>query len=185
VSVDPSRRERVYVTGFMGSGKSTVGPILANAIGYEFVDLDRSIEIAEDLTIGEIFQSRGESFFRAREEEFLARYSRQSRLVVALGGGTLVDPVSFRIVASTGILLYLRVPPDLLMTRLRHRTDRPLLMDVDGQGLPEQRLRERIKQLYLSREPLYRQADVIVDADERRVGLTVDRAVRALSRMLE
>jgi len=178
------RRDRVYLTGFMGSGKSTVGPILANTIGYGFVDVDRTIEEAEGVTIGELFRLRGEEFFRLREREVIERFSHRRKLVVALGGGALVDPANFETITTTGIVIYLRLPAEALLKRLQHREDRPLLTDAEGSRLPDGELRERMEALYRAREPLYAKADVIVDADERRVGVTVDRVVRSLAPFL-
>jgi len=178
------RQDRVYLAGFMGSGKSTIGPILANTIGYDFVDVDRIIEGAEGITIGEMFRLRGEEFFRLREQEVIERLSRRCKLVVALGGGALVDPVNFETITTTGIVIYLRMPAETLLKRLQHREDRPLLTDAKGNRLPDGELRERVEALYRAREPLYAKADVIVDVDERRVGVTVDRVVRSLAPLL-
>jgi shikimate kinase len=179
-----SRRERVYLSGFMGSGKSTVGPILANTIGYEFADLDRTIEKEEGMSISEIFHSRGEDYFRARERDLILRFSVCPHLVVSLGGGTLVDPLSQKTVEMTGILVYLKLSPDLLLKRLGNRSDRPMLTDAEGNRLPEEELRARVRTLYDARAPLYARADITVEADERRVGITVDRVVHALAPFL-
>ncbi len=179
-----ARRDRVYLTGFMGSGKSTVGPILANTIGYDFVDVDRMIEEAEGASVAEVFRLRGEEYFRSREREAIIQLSREARRVIALGGGALVDPLSFETIITSGILVYLRIPKEILMKRLQHREDRPLLRDAAGGRLPEQELRERIDALYRTREPLYARADLILDADERRVGVTVDRLARLLVPLL-
>ncbi len=175
-----TRRDRVYLTGFMGSGKSTVGPILANTIGYDFVDVDRMIEEAEGISVGEVFRLRGEQCFRLRERELIVRLSGERNRVIALGGGALVDPLNFETVISSGILVYLRLPKEILMKRLQHREDRPLLKDETGARLGESELRERIEELYRTREPLYAKADLILDADERHVGVTVDRLARLL-----
>jgi shikimate kinase len=179
-----SRRERIYLSGFMGSGKSTVGPILANTIGYDFADLDRTIEKEEEMSISEIFRSRGEEYFRGRERELILRFSVCPRLVVSLGGGTLVDPLSLKTIEMTGILVYLKLSPDLLLKRLSNRSDRPMLADAEGNRLPDEELRARVHTLYDARAPLYARADITVEADERRVGITVDRVVRALAPLL-
>lgn len=175
-----ARRDRVYLTGFMGSGKSTVGPILANTIGYDFVDVDHMIEETEGVSVAEVFRLRGEEYFRTREREAIVRLSREPGRVIALGGGALVDPLSFETVITSGILVYLRLPKENLMKRLQQREDRPLLRDASGGRLPEKELRERIDALYRIREPLYARADLILDADELRVGVTVDRLARLL-----
>jgi shikimate kinase len=182
--IPPERRERVYLTGFMGSGKSTIGPILANTIGYDFVDLDQSIERADGRPISRIFAEQGEPYFRQLERELLEALAARPRIVVSLGGGTLVDLQSFRLISGSGILVYIKLDPDLLYKRLRNKNDRPLLLDEQGQRLSGEDLRQRIRRLTAAREHLYAQADVIIEADERRVGLTVDRVVRALGPFL-
>ena len=178
------RQDRVYLTGFMGSGKSTVGPILANTIGYGFVDVDHAIEAAQGMTVDELFRLHGEQFFRQQEREVIGRISKEHKVVVALGGGALIDPVNLETITTTGILVYLRLPKEVLMKRLQHGKDRPLLADAAGVHLSEKDLHERIESLYRAREPLYAKAEVVVDADERRVGVTVDRVARSLVPLL-
>jgi shikimate kinase len=175
------RRERIYLTGFMGSGKSTIGPILANTIGYDFVDLDRAIEEAEGKSVTRVFQEDGEQHFRGVEQSILEHLATRPQMVVALGGGTLGNPSNVATIASSGILVYIKISTDLLFKRLQRRSDRPLLMGKDGSRLSGAELRERIEQLSRAREPLYSRADITIDADERRVGITVDRVVRVLS----
>jgi shikimate kinase len=165
----------------MGSGKSTVGPILANTIGYDFADLDRTIEDEEKTPISSIFRERGEEYFRNLERQQIDKLSKRSHIVVSLGGGTLVDPVCLELVVTSGILVYLKLPQELLFKRLRYRRGRPLLSDVEGNRLPETELRERIRTLSQAREPIYARADITIEPDERRVGITIDRLVRALA----
>jgi shikimate kinase len=184
MSSQAQRSERIYITGFMGSGKSTIGPILANTIGYEFGDLDRTIEQREGLPVTAIFQRRGEAYFRSLEHQAVLEASHRKRFVLALGGGTLGHPASLELVTTTGLLVYLRVPPDLLVKRLQQKQDRPMLMDAEGNRLPDPELRERIRGLLELREPLYRRADVTIEVDARRVGLTVDRLVQVLQPFL-
>lgn len=180
-----ARRERIFLTGFMGCGKSTIGPILANSIGYRFADLDRLIEDRSGKSVKRIFQEDGEQFFRNEELAVLEELATTARMVVALGGGTLAAPDAFASIVRSGILIYLKVPPDELLKRLQHKTDRPLLMDENGERLPEAALRERMMGLFARREPLYERADIIVLADEQRLGLTVDHLVRMLTPVLK
>jgi len=181
IVLPPHRRERVYLTGFMGSGKSTIGPILANTIGFDFVDLDRAIEESEGKSVTRVFQEDGEQYFRGVERSMLERLSTRPNLVVSLGGGTLSDRASLATVTSSGILVYIKISTELLFKRLQNRSDRPLLMGSDGNRLSGPDLRERIERLAREREPLYARADVTIEADERRVGITVDRVVRILT----
>jgi shikimate kinase len=175
-----AQRDRIYLTGFMGSGKSTIGPILANTLGYEFADVDRVVEKSEGRTVSEIFREMGEAYFRGKELQSLLALSVRPRTVISLGGGTLVQAEAFRVIRSTGILVYLKMSPEEVMRRLQHRTDRPLLLDAEGERLPEDELRARIERLYAERSPLYEAADVVVATDETRVGMTVDRIVKLI-----
>jgi shikimate kinase len=178
------RNRRIYLTGFMGSGKSTIGPILANVLGYEFVDLDDAVAAREGKTVREIFRDHGESYFRRKECETIAELSLRDRLIVSLGGGTLADQESLAIVTSTGILVYLKVPVEEIVRRLRNKTDRPMVLGPDGERLNEEELRQRILHLLAQREPFYAHADLTILADQTRLGLTVDRLVRELSPLL-
>jgi shikimate kinase len=175
------RNGRIYLTGFMGSGKSTIGPIVANTIGYGFFDLDRMIEQRSGSTITEIFRSQGEAEFRVLERKAIEEISLMPRTVVSLGGGTVVVQETFDLIKATGIVVYLTITEEVLLRRLQRRNDRPMLAGPTGERLPEEDLRTRIRALYAVREPLYRQADIIVPTDEKRLGLTVDRLVRLLS----
>ena len=179
------RKDRIYLTGFMGSGKSTIGPILANTIGYEFVDIDRAIEATQQASINAIFHEHGEAAFRRIEQMMLLKYSAVPGLVIALGGGTVTHPENLRLILSTGIVIYLKISQDQLFRRLRHRTDRPLLASTDGTPLTDDQLRQRIGSLYDAREPLYALADITVQTDESRLGLTVDHLVRRLAPLLK
>ncbi len=174
------QRDRIYLTGFMGSGKSTIGPILANTLGYDFADVDRVVQEAEGRAVTEIFREMGEPYFREKELQVLLSLSVRPHLVISLGGGTLVQPAAFQLIRSTGILVYLKMSREEVMRRLQHRTDRPLLLDTEGERLPEDKLRERIETLYRERSPLYEAADVVVTTDETRVGMTVDRIVKLI-----
>lgn len=181
MSAQERKHDRIYLTGFMGSGKSTIGPILANTIGYEYLDIDRDIEVREGLSVATIFQEKGEEYFRSLEREVLRRVCVSPRCVISLGGGTLTDPVCYDIIKSTGVLVYLRLTLEQTFRRLQHKTDRPMLLDEKGNRLPEPALRDRIKALLDAREPLYNSADIIMLTDDRKVGQTVDLLVRKLS----
>jgi shikimate kinase len=171
----------VYLIGFMGSGKSTIGPILANTIGYDFLDVDRIIEGNEGMSIREIFQSKGEEHFRRCEREIVRETCTRSRIVVSLGGGAVVDPESFRQIKTAGVVVYLKLTPEQIFQRLRNKSDRPMLLGPTGEKLAEEDLRVRILRLYREREQTYALADIVLQTDESKLGLTVDRLVKKLS----
>ena len=179
------RESRIYLTGFMGSGKTTIGPILANTIGYDFIDVDRAIVLQTGKSVEQIFRDEGEARFRDLEKEMVASMKSKHRLVISLGGGTISDLEALNDIKRSGILIYLKAAPEQIFERLHHKTDRPTLKDAQGDRLADEQLRSRIQELYRMREPLYLQADIVVRTDERRVGLTVDHIVKKLSPILK
>jgi len=182
--MDADRKERIFLTGFMGSGKSTIGPILANTIGYDFTDIDHSIEEREGKSIKDIFREAGEEHFRSLERRVLSEVIGKKHLVISLGGVTIADPTNFQSISSSGILVYLKTTPEQIYRRLHHKLDRPVLTDLRGEQLSTDELRARIQELFARREPFYARADIIIGTDEQRVGVTVDQIVRKLSPFL-
>jgi shikimate kinase len=171
----------IYLTGFMGSGKSTIGPILANTLGYAFADVDRVIEQRTGKSVREIFAEDGEKNFRELERQALEELSTREHHIVSLGGGSLTDARNFELVQRSGILIYLYSSQEHLVKRLQHKTDRPTLVDEEGELLPVDQLRERVRQLYHARSPIYAQAHLTIHTDDQKVGKSVDEIVKKLS----
>jgi shikimate kinase len=182
---ETKRNKRIYLTGFMGSGKSTIGPILANTLGYDFVDIDKAIEHQTGKTVREIFKNPGEEYFRTLERALIQKLLLKELMVVSLGGGTIADPVNFPLIRASGILVYLKTGPEHLFKRLHHKSDRPILVDIAGDRLSEEALRMRIRELHARREQFYDQADIVISTDEQKVGITVDKIVKQLSGLLD
>lgn len=133
----------------MGSGKSTVGPLLAEKLGWPFIDLDKVIEAGQGLTIREIFEQAGEPFFRELERAALTEMSRAEPAVIALGGGTFAQAANVDLVREAGgITIWLDCSLDELRRRCAGMTDRPLFRDA-----------ESFAQLLEQRMPYYEQAD--------------------------
>lgn len=163
---------RVYLVGFMGAGKSTVGRALAARLGFPFVDLDEAFEALYGGTIRRAFEERGEAFFREREAELLRGTEALPSAVVALGGGTFTFPENRAVVQRAGRSVFLDVPFAIIAARLGTKTaDRPLFRSV-----------EEARTLYDARLPSYRLSDRILalEGDER-VDVVVERIVGALS----
>lgn len=137
----------VVLVGYRGSGKSTIGPILANRLGFEFLDLDRRIEEDTGRSIAAIFASEGEPGFRRRESEALAAIRAINRHVVALGGGALLDPMNKANLKRVGKVVWLRAPAVVLWSRIKAdpktRDTRPDLTSEGGLAEVESRLAER------------------------------------------
>lgn len=175
------KKSLVFLTGFMASGKSTIGPLLAEKIGYDFLDIDELIENIEGKSIVDIFQEKGEIYFRNIERKILIEtVLRLSKFVVALGGGTITFADNLYLVKESGILIYLKARPEVLLQRVKYKTDRPLLLDPDGDVLPENKLFERILSLLRIREPFYLQADFIISTDDKDVDRTVEEILKKI-----
>ncbi len=157
---------RVYLAGFMGSGKSTVGPLVADALGVNFVDLDAIVEDRAGQSIPAIFAEQGEAAFRQLETDALHATADCPDAVVALGGGTIVNDANRRFAQSTGLLIYLKVSADVIVGRVAEgAAHRPLLQDDTGTPLPIDRMRARIDRMLHARRPAYEAAPVTIDAN--------------------
>lgn len=155
----------VYLTGFMASGKSTVGPLVADALGYRFVDLDWLVEARTGRSVAALFADGGEAAFRAAEAQALAETTRGDGLVVATGGGTLLDAANCVAALAAGAVVWLRVSPEEALSRLGVPRGRPLLAGPDGYPLAGDALAARVGALLAARTPLYAAAGRPVDAD--------------------
>jgi shikimate kinase len=148
----------IVVIGFMGAGKTSVGRLVARALGREFVDTDQMIERATRMTIGELFQREGELSFRRREIAAIDRAIAVPGRVIAVGGGAVLSADNRTALKQAGLLVYLRATPETLAARLIGVTDRPLLNTGDRVG--------RIRDLLVARGPIYETAgDVAIDTD--------------------
>jgi shikimate kinase len=148
--------DRIYLVGFMGAGKTSVGRSLAAQLGWAFVDLDAEIERSQKMAIRDIFQKSGEAHFRQIESEHLKRLSERPRVVIALGGGATVDPDNRLVIDSTGISVWLNVAFDTAARRVSMDGTRPLFKDP-----------EHAERLYENRLPIYKLARIHVLADNR------------------
>ncbi len=175
-------KKLIYLTGFMGAGKSTIGPILANTIGWDSCDLDVLIEQKVGKKVREIFEEDGEKYFRKIENETLQEVSQKSNLVVSLGGGTMANDQNLEILKRTGITVYLKASSDSFYKRLKHKRDRPQLLINEKEDFSKDELVQRIDELIRKRSKYYEQADIIIETDDFTVGKTVDRIVNHLEK---
>ncbi len=171
----------IYLAGFMGAGKSTIGPILANTLGWNFYDLDRIIEVYEGKRVREIFETMGENYFRKIEREQLEKISTEHNVIISLGGGTMSSEDNLIFLKKTGKIFYLKASQEAIYKRLKYKRDRPAL-HING-DFPETReqLMELINKLLNEREKFYLLADHIILTDNVPVGKTVDRIARLIS----
>jgi shikimate kinase len=150
---------RIFLIGFMGSGKSTLGSKLAHRIGYQFVDMDRLIEETAEMPIPTIFEEHGEEVFRKWEHDILLELCSREKLVIATGGGAPCHSHLMELMNANGTTIYIQLSPETLKNRLiQSRTPRPLI-----KGKSEIELLEFIKTLLQKREKFYNSAFHIVD----------------------
>ncbi|AHF93432.1 shikimate kinase [Opitutaceae bacterium TAV1] len=148
----------LYFVGFMGTGKTTVSRVVAQRLGFHWIDSDHEIERLQGRTIPEIFATDGEAAFRKMERDFIETGHPATRQVVACGGGLVVQPGMLDLLQTRGIVICLHATIQTILDRTRGNS-RPLLNVED----PEQRIRA----LYAAREPVYRRAGTMILTDNR------------------
>ena len=167
----------VVLVGMMGSGKSSVGKSLGARLGLPFVDADTEIETAAGMTIPEIFAQRGESEFRDGERRVIARIlTTRAPLVLATGGGAFMNADTRARIAELGVSIWLKAEFDVLMRRVRKRSNRPLLQTTDPEATMRRMLAER--------EPVYALADITLLSRDDPHEVVVEDAMAALDRRL-
>ncbi|RZU99267.1 shikimate kinase [Spiribacter vilamensis] len=167
-----TRKDRVFLIGPMGAGKSTIGRRLAARLHLSFVDLDAAIEARTGVDIPRIFDIEGEAGFRRREAGLLDTLTRQPGILLATGGGAILDPENRRHLAERGQVVYLRAGVPAQLARIRH-SDRPLLRGEDPAG--------RLRGIFEERAPLYESlADISIDTEEGPPERIAERLARRL-----
>lgn len=167
-------RRNIILTGFMATGKSSVGPRLASRLGCAFVDLDTWIEAEAGMSVPQIFASQGEGAFRELEASMVERVASRTGCVIATGGGAIVNARNLEVLKRSGVLIALTADPETILSRLGGGEDRPMLRGGDSQ--------ERIRLLLEERASAYAQADLTVDTSDRTVDEVVDHLVALLAR---
>lgn len=181
----PMKKKIFYLTGFMGSGKSTVGPIIANTLGWDYYDLDSVIEAKEMMKVSEIFDAKGEIYFRNIETEFLSELSQKEMSIISLGGGTVTVDKNFDIIKNSGILIYLKISPETAYERLKYKRDRPILTRDGTVDLEKKEFIDKLFQLMEKRKSYYESADIIFETEDSSIGLTVDKLVKLMQKYIQ
>jgi shikimate kinase len=163
---------RIYLIGFMGAGKTTVGRRLAKRLGWKFFDLDQEIERHEQRPIPEIFRHDGEPHFRNLERLCLKELSSAQKAVIALGGGTFIDPGNRELAETTGLTVWLKAPFAKLAGRVKIDGTRPKFED-----------KAQAERLYQDREPFYTLARVHVSTDDGNPDNAADEIIGALRKL--
>jgi shikimate kinase len=154
--------ERIFLTGFMGAGKTTIGRILAGRFKYIFIDLDHYIEKKERKTVSDIFSKFGEAHFRDLEQKYLTELTGWKNVVVALGGGTITGLDVVEKIKSSGVLVFIDVALETIMERVKRNKRRPLLLDGNGNLKSDEILESELKILLDHRRRFYQMAHITV-----------------------
>lgn len=166
-------KKNIALIGFMGAGKTVVGKILAQKLNLEFVDLDDLIEAKEKLAIVEIFSLKGEPYFRRIEKEVVKEASQKQGLVIACGGGAVLEKENLENLKRSANLIYLKAAPQVIFQRTKEYKHRPLL-NVEA---PKKKIEELLK----LREPFYLKADYTIDTSD----LSIDEVVSEILKILK
>ncbi|HEY1773520.1 MAG TPA: shikimate kinase AroK [Gammaproteobacteria bacterium] len=166
---------KLFLIGPMGAGKTAIGRELARQLGLEFLDTDQEIERRTGADVALIFEKEGEAGFRRREREVIAELTQREGLVLATGGGAVLDPANREALKAQGFVIYLKASLSAQAVRTAQNRNRPLLETEDRQ--------ERLKQLFEVRAPLYESlAQLTVDTDSGQVKQISQRIIAELGR---
>lgn len=150
--------QNIYLVGFMGTGKTVVGKVLAKRLSKDFIEMDTVIEEKEGSEIVDIFTQQGEAYFRKLEKELLQELSAKKDLVISCGGGLICDSDNLKLLKETGTVFALTASVSTIYQRTKEYTHRPILNVDDPQ--------EKIKQLLAKRVPCYAQAQHSIDTND-------------------
>lgn len=170
----PRFSPNLYLVGFMGTGKSTIGRAVAHRLKFEFLDSDHEIERSLGKTVAEVFADEGEEYFRTCERSFVETGHAPKEVVVACGGGLVVQSGMLDKLRSKGVVICLHASLETILQRTSGNRNRPLLHVED----PMARLRE----LYAEREPVYRRAGAVILTDQRPTSDIISHVMRVYRR---
>ena len=170
--ININNKINISLCGMMGSGKSAIGKILANKLDYNFIDVDKMIEIDAKKTIKKIFEEDGEEYFRDLEEKITINILRQKKTIVSLGGGAIINKKIRNSIKKNSYNIYLNVDLDILIKRLKNSKTRPLIY--------KKNLKKELINLINIREKFYRKADLIVK-NEKNIILTTENIIEKIT----
>ena len=165
-------KQNIIITGFMGSGKSVVAEELARKLGMKFIDMDQIIEERQGMSISDIFDRYGESYFRKQENKLLKELSSKENMVIATGGGTLLSTDNAKILNEKGEIICLYADSKVLYNRVKRKNNRPLLRGEN--------LLDRINQLVEERKKKYDNIKLKIDTSDLNIQEVVDRIIDIL-----
>jgi len=164
--------KNIVLTGFMGTGKTAVGKILSQRLGFSLVDVDTEIEREQDTTITDIFKRLGEPVFRDIESAIIKKLSSLKNVVLSTGGGAVLRAENMDALRKNGIIVCLTASPEVILRRTSSNKDRPLLQTDNPL--------QKINELYTFRKPYYDAADLIIDTDDMSPLQVAEEIIRAI-----
>lgn len=176
------KNDLIFLIGFMTAGKSTIGKILANTIGWNFFDLDEEIEKLEKKSVTQIFKENGEAYFRIVERDTLQKLSKEKFSVISLGGGTIEEPENLNLITEAGITIYLEISTHEAFKRLKYKRNRPILYNDANEEVSDEELFNRINNILNRRLELYGKAHLKINTTGVKIGRTVDNIVYILQK---
>ena len=162
----------IVMVGMMGAGKSSIGRRLAARLGLPFVDADAEIEQAANATISEIFETHGEAYFRDGERRVIQRLLDGAPKVLATGGGAFINPETRAAIRAAGVSIWLKADRDLILQRVKRRSNRPLLKTADPETV--------VDRLLIERNPIYAEADIHIQSRDVAHDVVIDDILAAL-----
>ena len=162
-------KKNLVLTGMMGVGKSTVGKAVADKLSMQFIDIDKIIEKKENLSIHNIFEEKGEVYFRDLEKKTTVDESKKTNAVISLGGGAFVDSEIRQLVIKTCISFWLDLHPKLIEKPVKNSKKRPLLNNNN--------LKETLEKIYYERKEIYSLANFKIDCNKMRLDLIVNKII--------
>lgn len=169
------RGRNIIFVGFMGTGKSLVASRLAKRLGRRFFDTDACIEHEADMSIAQIFATEGEAAFRQRERHVIARACQEKEMVIATGGGAIVDRENAKMMKASGPVICLAARPEVILQRVQGDTTRPLLQGPNPL--------EKIRRLLADRAEAYARADITIDTSSLGPDAVVEATLTALTQV--
>ena len=165
---------RISLTGMMGSGKTSIGKLLAKKINLPFYDSDEDIEDKLSLKISEIFETYGESWFRKQEEKICINILKKEKFVLALGGGAITNVKIRDSIAKNSLLIYLKTDENILFDRLKNDKSRPLLKGTN--------LKKQINSILEDREKLYSKSNIIIENNVNDIEAVVEEIISLIKK---
>lgn len=169
--------KKFVLIGFMGTGKTSAGRLLAERLGYSFVDIDRKIEADCKMKIQDMFAAKGEKYFRDQETKVTHQVAARQYVVISTGGGTVLDPRNRAVLRKDSIIIALEASVDVILERTGRRDQRPVLAQGDRH--------DAVVKLQAARDHLYKQADYIVDTTDLTLPQVVDQIMGYIKKDVE